>query len=100
VQRMAANAFQAESSAVRAPLTRANGRQLPQDHQEPFEGNGPEPPPRSLADFVPDSRSEKGPPLTISGRASFRTATVTCPICGVFEGDEAVVAHHVDEHLT
>ncbi|EFQ93998.1 hypothetical protein PTT_08423 [Pyrenophora teres f. teres 0-1] len=23
----------------------------------------------------------------------------TCPICGVFEGDEAAVAHHVEEHF-
>lgn len=25
--------------------------------------------------------------------------TVTCPVCGHFEGDERAVAHHVDEHF-
>ncbi|KAI1335799.1 hypothetical protein F5Y15DRAFT_223401 [Xylariaceae sp. FL0016] len=27
------------------------------------------------------------------------TATVTCPVCGAFEGDEAAVTHHVAEHF-
>ncbi|KXJ88300.1 hypothetical protein Micbo1qcDRAFT_166962 [Microdochium bolleyi] len=27
------------------------------------------------------------------------SATVTCPVCSVFEGDEAAVAHHVAEHF-
>lgn len=25
--------------------------------------------------------------------------TATCPVCGVFEGDEMAVAHHVEEHF-
>ncbi|KAL5343940.1 hypothetical protein BJX70DRAFT_393363 [Aspergillus crustosus] len=27
------------------------------------------------------------------------TATVTCPVCGHFKGDEAAVAHHVSSHF-
>ncbi|KAI8960808.1 hypothetical protein F5Y11DRAFT_250883 [Daldinia sp. FL1419] len=27
------------------------------------------------------------------------SATVTCPVCGAFEGDETAVAHHVSEHF-
>ncbi|KAM0810098.1 hypothetical protein AB5N19_10446 [Seiridium cardinale] len=27
------------------------------------------------------------------------SATVTCPVCNAFEGDEAAVAHHVAEHF-
>lgn len=26
-------------------------------------------------------------------------ATATCPVCGVFEGDETAVAHHVESHF-
>jgi uncharacterized repeat protein (TIGR03833 family) len=28
-----------------------------------------------------------------------KIATSTCPVCGEFEGDEAAVAHHVNEHF-
>lgn len=27
------------------------------------------------------------------------STTVTCPVCGAFEGDETAVAHHVSEHF-
>ncbi|KAI1660728.1 hypothetical protein F4813DRAFT_262342 [Daldinia decipiens] len=27
------------------------------------------------------------------------STTVTCPVCGAFEGDEMAVAHHVSEHF-
>ncbi|KAI0011234.1 hypothetical protein F4779DRAFT_234329 [Xylariaceae sp. FL0662B] len=27
------------------------------------------------------------------------STTATCPVCGVFEGDEAAVSHHVAEHF-
>lgn len=30
---------------------------------------------------------------------TFSSATITCPICGKFEGDEAAVEHHVQEHF-
>jgi len=100
VQRMAANNSQAATGPSQIPVERVNGSQLAQDHQNLPESNGLEPPPRSLADFIPDSGSQEEPPLAMSDRASFKTATATCPICGVFEGDEAAVSHHVDEHLT
>ncbi|KAF7922073.1 uncharacterized protein EAE98_008284 [Botrytis deweyae] len=29
----------------------------------------------------------------------FKTAMSTCPVCGVFEGDEMAVAHHVNGHF-
>ncbi|KAI0128197.1 hypothetical protein F4776DRAFT_199034 [Hypoxylon sp. NC0597] len=31
--------------------------------------------------------------------ADVTTATATCPVCGVFEGDETAVAHHVANHF-
>lgn len=31
--------------------------------------------------------------------ATVSVPTVTCPVCGDFEGDEAAVAHHVDTHF-
>nr|POF24717.1 uncharacterized protein ywbe [Quercus suber] len=49
-----------------------------------------EPPPRSLADFLPPSAPQA---------PASAPAVSTCPICGMFEGDEAAVTHHVDEHL-
>lgn len=53
---------------------------------------------RSLADYLPRLESESGPSL-IEGKTTFTTATATCPICGLFEGDEVAVSHHVNEHL-
>lgn len=53
------------------------------------------PPPRSLADFFPDE------PAPASAPAAGAAPVVTCPICGVFEGDEVAVSHHVETaHLT
>nr|POF02520.1 uncharacterized protein ywbe [Quercus suber] len=49
-----------------------------------------EPAPRSLADFLPPSTPQ--PPTS-------SLTFATCPICGTFEGDEAAVTHHVEEHL-
>ncbi|KAI1410212.1 hypothetical protein F5Y13DRAFT_75180 [Hypoxylon sp. FL1857] len=34
-----------------------------------------------------------------SSATDVTSATVTCPVCGAFEGDEAAVAHHVAEHF-
>lgn len=54
------------------------------------------PPPRSLADFVPDF----GSPGTAQGGVSSEAA-VKCPFCEDFEGDEVAVTHHIDQkHLT
>jgi len=56
-------------------------------------------PQRSLADFLPASNVE-GPSMNRStDPPTFTTATARCPICGLFEGDEAAVSHHVEEHL-
>ena len=57
------------------------------------------PPPRTLAHFLPDSDTED----TSERREeefTFSSATATCPICGLFEGDEVAVSHHVESHLT
>ncbi|KAM0235308.1 hypothetical protein ACHAP5_009786 [Fusarium lateritium] len=53
------------------------------------------PPPRSLADFMPDLDESLGP------APSAGVETVKCPFCDKFEGDEAAVTHHIDrEHLS
>ena len=53
------------------------------------------PPPRSLADFIPDFDDNSSSTPTAS------VETVKCPFCDVFEGDEAAVTHHIDrEHLS
>ncbi|KAF5026299.1 hypothetical protein F66182_1621 [Fusarium sp. NRRL 66182] len=53
------------------------------------------PPPRSLADFIPDI--DEGLGKAPSGGIE----TVKCPICDEFEGDETAVTHHIDrEHLS
>lgn len=52
------------------------------------------PPPRSLADFIPDFGEEET-------RAVSGTEAVKCPFCDGFEGDEAAVTYHIDqEHLS
>jgi len=55
-----------------------------------------EPPPRTLFDFLPET-TDVAPP---SKPVIFSSATVKCPICDAFEGDEAAVTHHVESHLT
>lgn len=56
-----------------------------------------EPPPRSLADFLPDEPLENTP---IVGQR-IQEDTVKCPFCEQFEGDEMAVTYHIDrEHLT
>ena len=61
-----------------------------------------------LADYFPDlggGSSERGGGDGAAdvnagmGTVDFASATATCPVCGNFEGDEAAVAHHVEEHL-
>ena len=58
------------------------------------------PPPRSLADFMPGSNSDDAPAPPPEDTVTFSSAAAKCPICGLFEGDEAAVSHHVEEHLT
>ncbi|KAK5123269.1 hypothetical protein LTR85_002699 [Meristemomyces frigidus] len=59
------------------------------------------PPSRSLADFMPDFGGAGEDATSGTGHADVTSAvTATCPICGVFEGDEVAVSRHVDEHLS
>jgi uncharacterized repeat protein (TIGR03833 family) len=53
-----------------------------------------EPPPRTLFDFLPETNT-----ALASEPVIFSSATVKCPICDAFEGDEAAVTHHVESHL-
>lgn len=58
-------------------------------------GKGRKPPkPEQATDASVDDGSAGEPSL-----AGVSSATVTCPVCGKFEGDEAAVAHHVSEHF-
>ncbi|KAM0346608.1 hypothetical protein ACHAPU_005320 [Fusarium lateritium] len=53
------------------------------------------PPPRSLADFIPDADE------SLETAPSAGVQSVKCPFCDEFEGDEAAVTHHIDrEHLS
>jgi uncharacterized repeat protein (TIGR03833 family) len=55
------------------------------------------PPARSLADFMPEVEE----PRRSETVAAAAAATVKCPFCDKFEGDETAVTHHIDrEHLT
>lgn len=54
------------------------------------------PPPRSLADFMPDLGASDAVDEVVENQA-----TAKCPFCDAFEGDEAAVTHHIDKtHLT
>lgn len=44
-----------------------------------------------------ESEDQTAPVNTVYADVS--SATVTCPVCNAFEGDEAAVAHHVAEHF-
>lgn len=89
VQRLAASIPNSSSLGV--------GQQS--SHQTPNStGNVDGPPTRSLADYLPlHAQGLDQPPQP--SKSTFTTATATCPICGLFEGDELAVSHHVDEHL-
>lgn len=54
-----------------------------------------EPPPRSLADFMPRAPQQQ------KRIAVETTPAVKCPFCNAFEGDEPAVTHHIEEeHLS
>ncbi len=54
-----------------------------------------EPPPRSLADFMPAASED-----VAAAEPAALGPTVNCPICEAFEGDEAAVTHHIEQaHL-
>jgi hypothetical protein len=57
------------------------------------------PPPRTLADFLPPDSPQYAENETNKSDHA-REATVKCPFCETFEGDEIAVSRHVEEHLT
>ncbi|KFG82005.1 hypothetical protein MANI_005965 [Metarhizium anisopliae] len=62
-----------------------------------------EPPPRSLADFLPPAPSDNHAASDTNHGldAAVSYVVVNCPICDSFAGDEAAVTHHIDrEHLS
>lgn len=65
-----------------------------------------QPPPRTLADFIPSSDSDSEQYYDNRAEEAEEAfpkppaVTAKCPICGNFEGDEIAVSRHVDEHLT
>ncbi|CZT16605.1 uncharacterized protein RCC_02439 [Ramularia collo-cygni] len=94
VQRMATGSTCATQSSSAAPTHQLTHHMVDNSAATP---DGP--PPRSLADYLPTLQREPDPPIQTS-KATFTTATATCPICGLFEGDEVAVSHHVNEHLS
>lgn len=104
VQRMLSD--QVASQTPSQPNTRANAttrppRILGMVHDVRNEEGASEPPPRTLLDFLPptDDHEEISDSLSESERVNFSSASARCPICDNFEGDEAAVSHHVEEHL-
>lgn len=96
VQRMAGNATQTTANPVTETLHMNRGQQvLRGDPGNDF----PELPHRTLADFIPAPKREASAMGRDAGPPTFATAKAVCPICGLFEGDEAAVSHHVEEHL-
>lgn len=63
------------------------------------DGSVQEPPPRLLSDYIPSVEQETNSAASVGDDPTFSSATIKCPICGTFEGDEAAVSHHIDEHL-
>jgi uncharacterized repeat protein (TIGR03833 family) len=55
------------------------------------------PPPRTLSDFIPNFQESSEAPDSSLASISFSSATIKCPICEAFEGDEAAVSHHVEQ---
>lgn len=83
-------------------VVRREGRQVPTYTDIRNDEYPSLPPPRTLLDFLPDTENEtrsEGAAQTQPEPVIFSSATVKCPICQTFEGDEAAVTHHVEEHL-
>ena len=62
--------------------------------------HSPEPAPRTLADFLPASVRDQQIVASPREEVHFASADIKCPICGLFEGDETAVSHHIQEHLS
>ncbi|GAB7358384.1 hypothetical protein MBLNU230_g2454t1 [Neophaeotheca triangularis] len=99
VQRMSSgstvtSAIAAMSHVQNAAATSARPAQFA-SRDARLDGEFPEgPPPRSLADFLPPDSPIVGGDA--DQRVESSVATVKCPICGKFEGDEVAVSHHVE----
>jgi uncharacterized repeat protein (TIGR03833 family) len=63
------------------------------------EGFPERPPPRTLGDYLPGLDNKSETVASTEEGLSFSSATIKCPICGHFEGDEMAVSHHIEEHL-
>lgn len=57
------------------------------------------PPQRSLADFIPDMANRGEASGQRSTEPVLSSVMAKCPVCGIFEGDEAAVSHHVESHF-
>jgi hypothetical protein len=55
----------------------------------------------SLADYCPQlAHLEQSENQEVGrSRSGLESVTATCPVCGEFEGDEAAVAYHVEDHF-
>jgi uncharacterized repeat protein (TIGR03833 family) len=83
-------------------VVRREGRQAPTYTDVRNDEYPSLPPPRTLFDFLPESEIESRNADVAEAQSEpviFSSATVKCPICNLFEGDEAAVTHHVEEHL-
>lgn len=92
VQRMGNSSAAAEDTGAKAtPSSRFTMRYTDVRRDDEFAS---EPPPRSLADFMPDLDERLG-------TAPSGVEAVKCPFCEDFEGDETAVTVHIDrEHLS
>lgn len=98
VQRMANDQLSSQQTTTPTPspfTVRREGQQAPTYTDVRNNEFPSEPPPRTLFDFLPETDVETTP----SEPVIFSSATVKCPICDAFEGDEAAVTHHVESHL-
>jgi uncharacterized repeat protein (TIGR03833 family) len=83
-------------------VVRREGRQAPTYTDVRNDEYPSLPPPRTLFDFLPETETESRNTDVAEAQSEpviFSSATVKCPICQTFTGDEAAVTHHVEEHL-
>lgn len=98
VQRIASDQTPSEQPSAGFTVRR-EGRQAPTYTDIRHDEFPSEPPPRTLFDFLPETETSGGNAPVQNEAATFSTATANCPFC-TFEGDEAAVTHHIEEHLT
>lgn len=90
---LATSTFQTESPSYTIRHARPKGRKQGGD-----DAALQEPPQRTLGDYL-SHLEDNNAQTTPAENPAFSSATVKCPICGNFEGDEAAVSHHIEEHL-